>query len=240
MFRFFSCIKKPAPVVLPQVGISSVSYEGLDTVTAKGFVISTGNSEIMAEGFIYTTNPDFSGSVIQIPAYGSPGFGALIHAMHYTAYYFKAFATNSKGTAYSNAVKYTVPAPPPATAPCTLGNNVINDNGTTFSVTVSGDGTNPAWGSYQVNFYGPTEDVYMYFPDLPHNGIYNTVADPSTVSAGQVSIGMSGISGISVDDGQKVYVALDTVNKKTIITFCSLSYNLGGLGTGHISGKGTY
>jgi len=239
---FFSCIKKPTPIaVLPQVGLGPITYYSLDTVMAKATIISTGNAHITSEGFICSTNPNFGGYPPQIIASGSPNFSSLIHAIHYTTYYFKAFATNSVGTAYSNVIEYTVPPPPPATATCTLANNVIIDSGTsTFIVTVSGNSTSPAFGNYQVSFYGQNEDVYMYFPDLPHNGIYSTVADPTNISAGQVSMGMSGISGTSVNDGQKVYVALDTINHKTIITFCPLSYNMGGLGTAYISGKGTY
>ncbi len=239
---FASCRKKIITTTAPpKVSLSSVAYYGLDTVIAKATILSNGGGEISAEGFICSTNPDFSGYPSQISAYGTTNFSSLIPAKHYVTYYFKAFATNSNGTSYSNVIKFTVPPPASATAPCTLSNNVITDsNKGTYTVSVLGDASNATWGNYEVNFYGPVQDVYMYFYDLPHNGIYTTVADPSNISAGQVSIGMSGFSGTSINDGQKVYVALDAATQKTIITFCSLSYNTGGFGPFYISGKGMY
>src|ERR1700748_1759077 len=116
---FTSC-KKKLIVSLPQVSLESVAYYGLDSVIGKGRIVSTGGDDITAEGFMYSTNPDFNNYPPQVSANGSPAFSAIIPATHYVTYYFKAFATNSKGTAYSNVIKYTVPPPPPATAPCTL------------------------------------------------------------------------------------------------------------------------
>ena len=234
---FLSCKKV---VSLPQVSVESISYYGLDTVIGKGKIISTGNGDITAEGFMCSTNPDFSNYSPQIGANGTQAsFSTLIPATHYLTYYFKAYATNSKGTAYSSVVKFTVPPPPPATAPCTLANNAIMDNGGTFAVSVYNNPA-PTWGNYEIDFSGTNETVYAYFFDLPHNGIYTTVGDPSEVYAGQVSIGITNFYTYTVNSGQKVYVALDTTNHKTIITFCSLSYSLNGLGTVYLSGKGTY
>lgn len=175
---------------LPQVSLLSVTYFGLDSVTAQGRIISTGGDDVTAEGFMYSTNPDFTGYAPQILAQGTPTFGKVIPATHYQTYYFKAFATNSK--AYSNVIKYKVPPPPPATAPCVLTNNVITDNGTTFGVLVYSS-SSPTWGNYEVDFSG-NEMVYAYFYDVPHNGIYTTVGDPSNISPGQVSIGITKFS----------------------------------------------
>jgi hypothetical protein len=128
--------KKLDPVVtMPQVSLDPITYYGLDTVMVKATIVSTGNGSIATEGFICSTNPNFSGYPPAITASGSPSFSSLIHAIHYDTYYFKAFATNSAGTAYSSVIEYTVPPPPPATAPCILTTNVVTDSGTTFSVT---------------------------------------------------------------------------------------------------------
>ncbi|HXU26159.1 MAG TPA: hypothetical protein VN698_02925 [Bacteroidia bacterium] len=236
---FFSC-KRKIIVVLPHVSVESVTYAGLDSVMVKGKITSNGGGEITVFGLLYDTNPNLN-SAPQIPVNNSQtSFSVIVSATHYKTYYFKAFATNSSGTGYSNVIQYMVPAPPPATAPCTLAPNVVVDNGTTFSATVMGSSSS-SWGNYQISLYGPNEDVYIYFPGPPHNGIYSTVADPSSIYEGQVCVSMpTGFNPYTVSDGQKVYLALDTTSKTTTVTFCNLRYNMGGFGTATISGKGTY
>ena len=236
---FFSC-RRQVIVVLPHVSIGSVTYAGLDSVLVKGTITSTGGGEITGFGLIYGTNPNLNAAP-QIPFSNSQtSFSVIVSATHYKTYYFKVFATNSSGTAYSSVIQYTVPAPPPATAPCTLAPNVVVDNGTTLNVIVTGSSSS-SWGSYQISLNGSSEDIYIYFPSPPHNGIYSTVADPSNIYEGQVSISMpTGFNPYTVSDGQKVYLALDTTSKTTTVTFCNLNYNMGGFGTATISGKGTY
>lgn len=226
-------------VALPQVTLQSVTYAGLDSVIAKGKITSTESGEISAFGLLYSDNPNFNSAPQVQFSTSQISFSTIVSATHYKTYYFKAFATNSRGTGYSNVIQYTVPAPPPATAPCTLASNVVIDNGTTFSVTAASNSSG-TWGTYQVSFYGPNEDVDIYFPGPPHNGIYTTVGDPSSLSEGQVSVSISGFYPNTVSNGQRVYLALDTTSKTTTISFCSLSYNMGGYGTATISGKGTY
>jgi|GEM_PF-1378237 hypothetical protein len=235
---FYSC-KRTILVSLPQVSLESVTYAGLDSVIVKGKITSTNSGQIESFGLLYSTNPNFSAAPQILLNTSQSSFSTIVNATHYKTYYFKAVAANSRGTGYSNVIQYTVPAPPPATAPCTLASNVVINNGSTFSVTVMG-GSSSSWGNYQVSFYGANQDVYIYFPGLPHNGIYTTVGDPSNISEGQVSISLSGFTPSTVNDGQKVYLALDTTSKTTTISFCSLNYNMGGYGTGIVSGKGTY
>jgi hypothetical protein len=236
---FFSC-RKRIIVVLPHVTIESVNYSGLDSVIVKGKITSDGGGEISSFGLSYGTNPNLSSAQQTQFSNSQTSFSVIVSATHYKTYYFKAFVTNSSGTGYSNVIQYTVPAPPPATAPCTLATNVVVDNGTTFSVTVIGTSAS-TWGNYEVDLDGPNEDVNIYFPGPPHNGIYTTVGDPTNIYEGQVSISVpTGFNPFTVSDGQRVYLALDTTSKKTTITFCNLSYNMGGYGTATISGKGIY
>src|ERR1700757_499620 len=235
---FFSC-RRAIIVVVPHVSIESVNYWGLDSVIVKGKITSTGGGEISSFGLSYGTNPNLTlAQQIQFST-SQTSFSTIVSATHYQTYYFKAFVTNSSGTGYSNVIQFTVPAPPPATAPCTLAPNVVVDNGTTFSVTVANTSSS-TWGNYQVSFYGTNEDVDIYFPGPPHNGIYTTVRDPSNIYEGQVCVSMSGFNPYTVSNGQRVYLALDTTSKKTTITSCNLQYNMGGYGTATISAKGTY
>ncbi len=156
---FFSCNKSHA---LPQVVIDSITYAGIDSVTVKGRITSTGGGEIKSFGLLYSTNPGFTGAS-QVSLYtGQTSFATIAHATHDQTYYFKALASNSKGTNYSNIVSLVIPDPPAATAPCTLATNYVMDNGGTFGVTVAGSNVSD-YGKYQVTFTSANETIYCIF-----------------------------------------------------------------------------
>jgi hypothetical protein len=233
---FFSCKKK---VVLPQVVIVSVNVFSLDSVVLTGRITSTGDGTIQHSGFEVSTNSSFTGSNLVLLNGSQTTFSTVVPATHGNTYYFKAIASSNEGIAYSSAITYAVPLPPPAIAPCTLVTNYVTDNGASFSISAYGGSSNPTWGSYEVDFYGNNEDVDIYFPGIPANGVYTTVADPSSISTGQVSITITGFNPNQVNGGQKVYVGIDT-SGKTTVSFCSLVYTISGVGSTTISGKGTY
>ena len=225
---------------MPQVILESINVFGVDSVILTGKVTSIGSSNIEHAGFEFSTNSSFSGTPTTVLLNGAlTTFSAVVHANNNSVYYFKAIAINGQGEGSSGVLKYTVQMPAPETAPCTLANNYVIDNPSSYSITAYANSSNPTWGNYEVDFYGPNEDVYIYFHGMPSNGIYATVGDASNINSGQVAMTISGFTPGIINGGQKVYVGIDSIGKTTI-SFCSLVYTISGVGSTTISGKGTY
>jgi|SRR6185437_11290068 len=231
---FFSC-KKKYDDALPKVTLQSVTLKGLDSVTLSVNVTSKGASAIEYAGVSYNSNPAASIVSNQVLLQdGRTSFNITVHAFHDSTYYFKAFAANSFGYTVSNVIKYTVTTPPPAIAPCTLANNYIHDNGSTFSVYAYGSANNPSYGNYQVTMNGNTEDIIICFPAVPYNGVYTTTSDGSNLGAGQVYVSISNFNQYVINSGDNVYVSIDSLGTTTISS-CALHYGTSSVMYGKVS-----
>ncbi len=225
---FYSCKKKTFDDALPQITLVSATVSNLDSVLLVANITSAGANALEYCGFAYSANPSFSvlNRQVLFQATGTGKFQAVVPAIHDSTYYFKAFAANGFGYNVSNVIKYTVPTPAPAIAPCTLTNNYVNDGGLGFSVSSYGSAANPQWGGYTVTLNGTNEDIAISFPYKPINGVYNTVSDGSTMGAGQACVSITNFNIYYVNNGGKIYVSVNS-NGTTTISFCSLTYNNG-------------
>jgi hypothetical protein len=229
---FFSC-KKKFDDALPKVTLQSVTLKGLDSVTLT-VQISKGASDIEYTGVSFSNYASASILNNQVLLQdGRTSFNITIHAFHDSTYYFKAFAANSYGYSVSNIIKYTVATPPPVIAPCTLSNNYIHDNGTSFSVYASGSANNPSYGNYQVTING-NEDIYICFPAVPYNGVYTTTTDGSNLGPGQVYVTISNFNQYTINSGDNVYVSIDSLGTTTISS-CALHYGTSSVMYGKVS-----
>jgi hypothetical protein len=235
---FMSCKKLTYDDAIPKVTIVSASFYSLDSVILHGKITTRGASAIEYTGFAFDTHPNLSLLKNQVLLKnGSTDFSAIVHAYHDTTYYFKAFAANSFGYSSSNVIQFKVPAPAPVVAPCTLTNNYITDNGVGQTATAIGSASNPSYGNYAVDIYESSEDVYVFFPYVPINGIYTTTSDGYNIGHGQVYIYINNFNLYSINSGGKVYVSIN--NGITTVSFCSLNYSIGNYNA-TISGKVTY
>ena|ERR1035437_4692000 len=236
-FSFIGCKKHTFNDALPKVTIQSVVPYGFDSVIITGKITSVGIGKIDYVGFCYSSSPNPLIIQNQVLKNGTDGaFTAILLAYQDSTYYFKSFAANEFGYAASSVFKYIVPKATPAIAPCTLTNNQINDNGSTFAVSAFGSSTNPPYGNYSVSIYG-NEDITICFLNTPQNGIYTTSSDGSNLSANQVLITISNFYQYTINGGQKLYVSLNT-NGTTTLSSCGLQYSNGSIAT--LRGKVTY
>ncbi len=225
---FFSCKKKKFDDALPVVTIESVEVVSLDSVVLIGSISSQGADDIEYYGFSFSNDPSSNILANQVLFEGgnSTNFRAVVHALHDSTYYFKAFAANSFGYKVSNTIKYKVPRPAPVVVPCILANNYFNDNGLSFSVSAYGSSASPSYGNYEVNIYSPAEGIVMFFPYKPINGIYTTTTDGWNIGPSQVFIRISKFYLYYVNNGGKVYVNVDSAGT-TSISVCNVEYLAG-------------
>ena len=99
---------------LPTVTTSAVSSITPTGATSGGNVTADGNSPVTARGICWSTspNPSLANNVTD----NGTGLGTFISTINgltpSTTYYIRAYATNSVGTAYGNAISFTTAAPP--------------------------------------------------------------------------------------------------------------------------------
>ncbi|HOF46486.1 MAG TPA: FISUMP domain-containing protein, partial [Bacteroidales bacterium] len=99
---------------LPTVTTSAVSGITPTGATSGGNVTADGNSPVTARGICWSTspNPSLANNVTD----NGTGLGTFISTINgltpSTTYYIRAYATNSVGTAYGNAISFTTAAPP--------------------------------------------------------------------------------------------------------------------------------
>jgi hypothetical protein len=109
-----------ASATLPSVTTSAVSGITAVAATTGGVITSDGGSEVMERGVVFSTEDDptiESASNVSAGS-GSGSFTATLSDLNAnTAYYVRAFATNSAGTGYGNTVSFTTLNSAPATLP---------------------------------------------------------------------------------------------------------------------------
>lgn len=108
----------PQPPVVPAVSAPVVRTDAAvaaaDSTTLNGTVTADGGGSITARGFVYATTPNPGAASATVAAgSGTGAFAARLSGLlPATRYYYRAFATNSAGTAYGADQVFTTPAAP--------------------------------------------------------------------------------------------------------------------------------
>ena len=130
----------------PTLTTTAISSITSTSANAGGNISSDGGAAVSARGLVYSTtsNPTLSNSVLTIGS-GTGGYSGTISGLTpNTAYYVRAYATNSAGTGYGDQVSFTTFSPTFATittlavssvtsSSVIVGGNVITDGGTTVT-----------------------------------------------------------------------------------------------------------
>jgi hypothetical protein len=130
---------------MPTVTTGGASSITQTSATAAGTINSIGCSAITAYGIEYSTTNGFAnGTGTQVPSSNLSGgnFSSNLTSLNPgTTYYYKAYATNSAGTAYGSQQSFTTLTPNPSLSASTLtgfGNVCINTSAGPNSFTISG------------------------------------------------------------------------------------------------------
>ena len=136
--------QNPTTDDLPTVQTFDATNVGTTSATLNGYVSNAGNNSITASGFVYGTNA----SNLTQNVSGGIGIGNLSETItgltFNTTYYYKAYATNSVGTALGELKQFTttainapsvstISATSITTNSATLNGNVTSDGGSTVT-----------------------------------------------------------------------------------------------------------
>ena len=99
----------------------------------------------------------------------------------------------------------------------------FDDDGLGFSIRPYGS-FNSSSDQYEVTINSSYEDIRMYFPYKPINGIYTTTTEPSDIGANEVYISVTKFYFYVVESGSKVYVNVDDQGV-TSISICGAKYS---------------
>lgn len=144
---FASCSKpdlQPAkPAILPGVTTSAITNITKETADGGGSVTSDGNDVVTERGVCWNTSP--SPTIANPKTSDSSGTGTFSSSITglepNKTYYVRAYATNSKGTAYGNEVSFQtekVPAVLPTVTTADTSN--VSDTSAVLGGTVTADG----------------------------------------------------------------------------------------------------
>lgn len=212
----------------PIIELTSIETSN-DTTTVTGKVVDDGDSYIEYVGFCYDLigNPGLEEHQIIIDKmYNNGTFNTTFYNLNTDSiYYFRAFGINKYEYALSPVKAYQPPISGPPDVPCTLNNNMIVDNGSSYSVTSVSSSTSDENYELSASCYnagGPT--VYFYFNKLPVNGIYKTVSDEINIGRREVCVKENkGNEGIFImNSNDNVYV--ENTGDSLIVSFCELTY----------------
>ena len=111
-----------SPSTLPSVTTIAVTNVGKFRATVSGSVTSDGGESVTQRGFVYGTSPNPTTSNAVVTSGGGTGnFTILLRSLQAgTTYYVRAFAVNSKGTAYGNQLTFNTTSD---TQPSPVGND---------------------------------------------------------------------------------------------------------------------
>lgn len=105
-----ACKKDEDTAIVPEVYTESVSDVGENSVTASGSVANDGGAEIEERGFVLSTGPTptVETGIVRFAGTGvGPYSSQITGLLGGTSYYLRAFATNSAGTGYGEALLFT-------------------------------------------------------------------------------------------------------------------------------------
>jgi hypothetical protein len=105
----------PVAATLPTVSTNAISNMTYTTASSGGIISSDGGAAVTSRGVCWSTssNPTIALSTKTIDGSGIGSFTSSITGLAAsTAYYIRAYATNSEGTAYGNEVIFTTTSAP--------------------------------------------------------------------------------------------------------------------------------
>ena len=147
------------PVTLPFV-FTNEAYNTQKNVydTVNGIVVDDGNSPILSRGVEWSLSPDMTNASNVWSPFSGSGLGSYTCAIPSavatpgTTYYARAYATNSKGTAYGDTISITVPgsAPSGSTNSCAVSSIRSNETGSDGTITAVRDHENNSYAVVQI------------------------------------------------------------------------------------------
>jgi hypothetical protein len=146
-FTFFSCskdssdpIENETPIALPTLTTLTVSEIGEETASSGGNVTNDGGAAITARGVCWSTsaNPTVADSKTTNGTGTGSFTSSLTNLSPNTEYHLRAYATNSKGTAYGNEVTFTTESALPTLT--TLAISEITDKTASSGGDITDDG----------------------------------------------------------------------------------------------------
>lgn len=183
----FTTIAEALPTVTTS-GASNVSYT---SATLGGNVTNNGGGAISARGICYSTsqNPTISSTKVTVGT-GTGSFSSSVTGLsENTTYYVRAYATNSKGTAYGTQISFktsayatpsvsTLTASDIKTTSATINGNVAADGGLTVSERgfYYGTSSNPQTSGTQITVSSGTGSYSKSLTGLVTNTTYYYVA----------------------------------------------------------------
>jgi uncharacterized protein (TIGR02145 family) len=195
----------------PTLTTSPVSSITSTSVIVGGDISSDGGASVSARGLVYrtTSNPTLSNTVLTIGSGTGSFSGSITGLTPNTAYYVRAYATNSAGTGYGNEISFqTLPVAVPTLVTTdasgntqttvTSGGTISNDGGATVTERgiVYGTSANPTTsdtkvssgsgtGSFSVNVTALTPNTTYYIRSYAINsagtGYGNNITFQTTV-----------------------------------------------------------
>ena len=158
-------------IVLPSVTTNAITQITETTAVAGGNVTSDGNASVTERGIVYSTNPDpvITNLYNTIKPCGS-GTGSftcdLTNLQPNTTYYVRAYAINSKGTAYGDEISFTTALPITLATVTTAAITQITETTAVAGGNVTSD------GNASVTERGV---VYSTNPNPVITNLYNTI-----------------------------------------------------------------
>ena len=170
---------------IPDITTTNVTFgimDGVSYVLTGGTILDDGGSNIKSRGVCWSSSPSptINGSK-DLDVHGDDKFDVGVPSQDFlrsTTYYLRAFATNSKGTAYGNQVSFTTP--------CVWTSETFFI--TLTSLTGISQSLNPtlSW-SMLYNHY----KSYRIEGDLVYTILYSVYLDTSSYPATRIATGLS-------------------------------------------------
>jgi hypothetical protein len=234
LLLFTSACRKAAKDVndyLPKIKLASATVQDDGSVVLSATIESKGYGNVEEQGFCMSTNPIPKLLDRQVFLNGvSTDFSAVYENLSVdSVYYFRAFATNKYGYAYSNIISLSGITPVVISPPCSLNLNSVN-LGTGSSGTISSV-SQPVYslGVYSFSANASNATIQFEFGSTLNNAIYTTTTNTTPVGR-QVRVTFTNFNQYLLNDGSSVYVKRISPGIFEI-TICDAPYNFSGSST---------
>ena len=211
------------PIVLPSLTTDSLREISAQSVEVFAEISSDGGAVVTARGFCYNTNgnPDLSDNTLQVGS-GSGNFNASIsNLLPNTTYYIRAYATNSVGTAYGQALNFTtLPIVLPSVTTDSVkvintqlavayakvlndGNSTVTDRGFSYNTSGNPDLSNntvqsgSGVGSFSANLLGLQGSTKYYLNAFATNSLGTAFGDQQVFTTPCNTHNLSSVAGAS-------------------------------------------